>query len=109
MQVLSREQVTGNQVDLRTTRPAHINGNAQQTLSNEPVQAFADVLFNAVEQVNNQELDASQLEQKLAVSPDEVDIHEVMIASEKARLSVSLLKSVVDKAIKAYNDIMMIR
>jgi flagellar hook-basal body complex protein FliE len=46
---------------------------------------------------------------KVAISPDEVDIHEVMIASEKARLSVSLFKTVVDKAIKAYNDIMMIR
>lgn len=109
MQVLSREQVSGNQVEMRTTRSLHINGNQQASLATEPVQAFGDVLFNAIQQVNNQQVDASQLEQKLAISPDEVDIHEVMIASEKARLSVSLLKAVVDKAIKAYNDIMMIR
>lgn len=109
MQVLSREQVTGNTVDLRTTRSSHIGSVPQAEAAHEPVQAFADVLLNAVQQVNNQELDAAQLEQKLAVSPDEVDIHEVMIASEKARLSVSLFKTVIDKAIKSYNDIMMIR
>ena len=46
---------------------------------------------------------------KWCLNPEKVDVHEVMIASEKARMSLSFLKSITEKAMKAYNDIMMLR
>lgn len=109
MQILDRSHVLGNHVELQTTEKAHISDKETVSLSKGAVPSFANVLVNAVEQVNGNQIKSGQLEQELVLHPDEVNVHEVMIASEKARLSLALMKSVTEKALKAYNDIMMIR
>jgi len=110
MDGFSTSQVSGNNVELLTTNKSHFNAGGEKSIkTGDPVDEFSKVLFNAVEQVNKTQLDADDLEQKMIVSPDQVNIHEVMITSEKARLSISFFKSITEKAIKAYNDIMMIR
>lgn len=110
MESINRNQATGNQVHLQTTSSMHFNdaGMHPKTVQ-EPKDTFSKILFQAVNDANNQQQSADELEEKMALYPDQVDIHEVMIASEKARLSVSFFKSITEKAIRAYNDIMMIR
>lgn len=109
MQIFNRTQVVGNQVDLATTQNRHISDKEAVKKSDDPVKPFAQVFLNAVDHVNGLQADSSRLEQEMIYNPDGVDIHEVMIASEKARLSLSMLKTLTDKALKAYNEIMMIR
>jgi len=110
MEVYSKEQVVGTRIDLKRTNPLHFNteGITSQK-ETDPVESFSDVLFNVVNQANQLQQNADDLEQKMIVSPEEVNVHEVMIASEKARLSITFLKSITEKALKAYNDIMMLR
>ncbi len=67
------------------------------------------MFFNAVNEANSLQHQFDELEEKMMLYPEEVNIHEVMIASEKARLSVSMLKTVIEKAIRAYNDIVTMR
>ena len=109
VEIYSKQQVIGDSISLSTDKKMHINGKNEPVKSDDPVKPFAEVLFNAVDQVNQLQLDSNNLEQAWIVAPDQVDIHQVMIASEKARMSVSFMKTIVEKAIKAYNEIMMIR
>lgn len=67
--------------------------------------SFANMLGNAIEQVNDSQLESNQAAQKL-IDGDETDLHNVMIASEKASISLSTAVEVRDKAINAYQSIM---
>ncbi len=109
MEIYSRSQVVGNHVSLNTTQNTHISDKPGVPKSDDPVKPFAEVFLNAVDHVNGLQTNASDMEQELIYNPDQVNVHEVMIASEKARLSLTMLKTLTDKALKAYNDIMMIR
>jgi flagellar hook-basal body complex protein FliE len=110
MDIYSRTAVSGNNVELATTSKQHFNGKgAIGEPSKDPVDGFSQVLFNVVDQVNASQANADDLEQKMIMSPETVNEHEVMIAMEKARLSISYFKSITEKAIRAYNDIMTIR
>jgi flagellar hook-basal body complex protein FliE len=42
-------------------------------------------------------------------NPNSVEAHEVMIASEKARISLTFTKTVVDGIIRAYRDLTNLR
>ncbi|MGL5956064.1 MAG: flagellar hook-basal body complex protein FliE [Brevinema sp.] len=88
--------------------PRHINKN--QTGDSKGIeQNFAEVFFNAVNQINNQQTEADQLQQAAITAPDSVNVADILIATEKARLSVGMLKSVTERATRAYTEIMNIR
>lgn len=61
---------------------------------------FKDVLDNA----NRQQLKADEAVSDLLTGEIE-DVHQVMIATEKARLSLQLAAQVTNKVIEAYKDI----
>lgn len=109
MQILNRTQITGNNVAVKTMNEKHFTGKPKLEPNDDVVKPFADLLFKAVDKVNSHQLDANDLQHTLAINPEEVNIHEVMIATEKARLSVSFFKTIIEKAVKAYQEIMMIR
>lgn len=110
MQVYTRDQVSGDTVNLTATSSSHFEEDQLVPMSEDgPEEAFSDLIFAAVENVNDAQNEASELETMMVVSPDEVNIHEVMIASEKARLSVTMMKTVVEKALSAYQEILNIR
>lgn len=111
MEVLSRNQVQGNNVQLRTSSEMHFNGAGYMNKNDRTgdPDAFAQVLLNSIDEVNSQQQKADDLQQKMVLYPDQVNVDEVVIASEKARLSMSFFKSITEKAIRAYNEIMMLR
>ena len=45
----------------------------------------------------------------MAVDPESVDIHDVQIAAEEAEMAVLFTKNIVDKAIRAYKEILNLR
>ncbi len=87
----------------------HINNNQPKRQAQNPEQSFAEVFFNAVNQVNAQQTSADQLQQDAILAPESVNIADIMIATEKARLSVSMMRSVTERAVRAYTDILNIR
>ena len=67
--------------------------------------SFQSFLMEAVNSVNNQQNQVSQLQEKIITNPDEVDIHDVTIAMSKARMSLNLAQSVIDRLVSGWNEI----
>ena len=66
---------------------------------------FGDLLKKAVESVNTMQHEAGRLEEAVA-NGENVNIHQAVIAGEKAGLSFKLLMQVRNKMIEAYQEIM---
>jgi flagellar hook-basal body complex protein FliE len=67
--------------------------------------SFKDFFNDALHKVNDTQKNSNIMTEKFALG--EVDnIHEVMIASEKAKLSLDLTLEIRNKVVEAYKDIM---
>ena len=73
--------------------------------SNKQGPGFGDLLKNAVESVNAMQQEAWHLKEGVAKG-ENVNIHQAVIAGEKAGLSFKLLMQVRNKMIDAYQEIM---
>jgi len=67
--------------------------------------SFQDYLMDAVNTVNSQQLDVTNIQEQLITNPDEVDIHDVTIAMSKARMSLNLAQTVIDRLVSGWNEI----
>ena len=67
--------------------------------------SFGAVLKGTIDQVNKVQREADQAIQELATG-NEKDIHQTMIALEKATVSFQLMMQVRNKIISAYEEIM---
>lgn len=75
----------------------------EEKKSANPV-TFGDFFQEALQKVNRQQLEAEDALQGL-MSGEAQDLHEIMIATEKARLSLQLTVQVTNKIIEAYREI----
>jgi flagellar hook-basal body complex protein FliE len=76
---------------------------APQSEASEP--AFDEVLKAAVQSVDRLQKEANQAMRQLAVDGS-VDIHQTMIAMEKADLSFRLMLQIRNKLVEAYQEVM---
>ena len=67
--------------------------------------SFQSYLLDALTTVNTQQLDVNAVEEKLITHPDEVDIQDVTIAMAKARQSLNLAQTVIDRLVTGWNEI----
>jgi flagellar hook-basal body complex protein FliE len=125
--LLPAAQAYGHRIALKTSDPRHIAagrlaapGNgllatrageaaAPQTPAEASEGSFAGLFLQALGQVNAQQLRAQDLSQALITDPESVDIHDVTVALAEANLSLSMAKAVIDRAIRAYREIVNIR
>ncbi|GIX42198.1 MAG: flagellar hook-basal body complex protein FliE [Leptospiraceae bacterium] len=63
-------------------------------------------LLGSVEQLSNE---SDELTKKAVYDPDNVDVHEIMIAAQKARFALNLTKTITDGVIRAYKELTMPR
>ena len=82
-----------------------VNSTSQVGETQKTGKTFQSYLIDAVNTVNQQQIDVNKLQEKLITSPDEVDIHDVTIAMSKARMSLNLAQSVIDRMITGWNEI----
>ena len=67
--------------------------------------SFGDTLNQAIADVNGLQQEAGKAVEKM-VAGESTDLHEVMIAVEKARTSFDLLMEIRNKTIDVYREIM---
>jgi flagellar hook-basal body complex protein FliE len=67
--------------------------------------SFGETLTQAVRDVNALQGEAGKAVQRM-VSGEEADIHNVMVAVEKAKTSFELLMEIRNKTVEAYREIM---
>lgn len=97
----------GNVVELKVTDPRHFSEKPEGQI--EGNSGFSSYLRSAIEEVNNLQVDSKKLSEKMITDPDSVDIHSVMIAGQKAEMSLTLTKAIRDEAIKAYRELSNLR
>lgn len=71
-------------------------------------QAFSDYFKNKLNEVNELQKDSQEMTASFAAGETE-NIHDVMIAAEKAKVAVNLTTAVQTKALDAYNEIMRLQ
>lgn len=82
-----------------------LNTVSNQVTSADAQQQFADALKNAIASVNEQQKTSDVMTQKL-INGGDVDLHEVMVASQKASITLNTTIEIRNKAIEAYQEIM---
>lgn len=100
--------ITRNSVGTEAISKVNKINQSSQAASVSPanqVKSFQDYLLEAVNSVNNQQLEVSSLQEKLITDPDSVDVHDVTIAMSKARMSLNLAQTVIDRLVTSWNEI----
>jgi flagellar hook-basal body complex protein FliE len=89
---------------LNPNLPIQPPGLRQTAIPLPPSSGFGETLREAVSEVDNLNLDAGHKVQSL-IEGSGVDVHDAMIAVEKADLSFQLMLQVRNKVVQAYQQI----
>lgn len=107
-------------LQMNRTNPLHAGAMPLSNIQNSPLnripnlagdnqaqkrQTFSNYLTEALKSMNQNQLDVSALQEKVITDPDSVDIHDVTIATAKARMSLNLAQTVIDRIVQDWNEI----
>jgi len=111
MAIIDPSQALGDVVSLVRTNPRHLAGiGAPAAPAGGGVeQKFGDLLLGALGNVNDSQLRAMDLSQRMITDPSSVNVEDVTIALADANLALSMTKSIVDRALAAYREIINMR
>lgn len=99
-------QAKGYQVNMNSTSPKHFNY-IEKTDNNSST--FLNYLKNSISQTNNAIVEAELLQQQLVMDPDSTNIDDVTIAAKEAEIALNLTKTVINKLITGYKELINIR
>ncbi len=110
MKIYNGIDVIGDRVKLEATNKKHFPIIEGVSKKNEDVEkSFGALLNNALKRVNDLQIKSDEMTQKMIAYPDEVNIHDVMIAAQKAKMSLEFVKAIRDRVVKAYQEIINMR
>lgn len=95
-------------VSLPSVQPIFTANNAstvQSTTSFGSQQSFASVLKDSIDQLNQSQVNADNMTSQL-INGGNVDLSQVMIAQQKANITLSAAVEVRNKVVDAYQQIM---
>jgi flagellar hook-basal body complex protein FliE len=108
--MITNVSFNGNVIRMNSSDPLHYTNDEPLKRDVDDVSgSFADMLKSAVAKTNDLQVDAETLMKRMVVEPESVDIHQVMIATQKAEIALGLTKAVRDGAINAYRELMNLR
>lgn len=87
-----------NRIGLSGIKPINTNAN------NEKETDFRAVLNEQLNKLNDKQVEADNYINDL-ISGNDVDLHQVMIATEEARLSLELAVQIRNKVVEAYKEL----
>lgn len=96
----------GYKVSMNSTSPKHFNY-IEKNSDNTP--NFLNYLTKSITDTNEALVNAEILQQKLVEDPDNTNIDEVTIAAKEAEIALNLTKSVINKLITGYKELINIR
>ena len=99
---------------LNRTDPAHIgkgplDGSSNVSSAPKKQGTFETYLLDAVSEMNDQQLAVSKLQEQVITDPDSVEIHEVTTAMAKAKMSMNLAQTVIERLVSGWNEISQTR
>lgn len=105
---IAPDQASGNTINLWRTNPRHVAGFGEQQ-SGGGSTGFGQMLFDGLNQVNDLQQEHSKLAVQAITDPTSINAHDLTIAQAKASLALNITKNVVDRVIRAYQDIINVR
>jgi flagellar hook-basal body complex protein FliE len=99
----------GNMIEMKTSSPLHYGNRPSTAKSDDVAGSFAEMFNGLVGRVNDLQIDAESITQKMIYEPGSVDIHTVMIAQQKAEVALLFTKAVRDEAIRSYRELINLR
>lgn len=75
-----------------------------QKSGDKAISGFGNVLSDFIGSVNNQQIDSSKITNDF-INVGNVEIHDVMIAGEKAKTSLELLMEIRNKTVDMYKEL----
>jgi len=99
-------QPKGYQVRMNSTSPKHFNYIEK---NDNDSSLFLNYLKNSVIDTNDAIVNAEVLQQQLVIDPDSTNIDEVTIAAKEAEIALNLTKTVINKLITGYKELINIR
>ena len=75
------------------------------TTQKEGTLSFKDYLLQGLDTVNTQQNDVTKIQERLITDPDSVDVQDVTIAMQKARMSLNLAQTIIDRLVTDWNEI----
>jgi flagellar hook-basal body complex protein FliE len=85
-------------------KPYRLATDTESTIKPTSTPAFSDMLRDFIEDVNTLQLDSKHQTERL-IRGEPVELHDVMIAAEKAKTSFELLLELRNKALDLYREI----
>jgi flagellar hook-basal body complex protein FliE len=70
---------------------------------------FADTMLRALDKVSGDQQTASSLIQTAIINPDAVDIHDITIAQAEASMSLNIARTVLNRLVQDWKDIINTR
>lgn len=105
--------IKGHQVEVATTHQNHFRTdmkNLAGKAKDVPAKVdFFTFLQSSLSSVNEKDLQAEEMAERMVTNPEEVEVHDVMIALEKAKMALNLTRVIRDSAIKSYREITNLR
>lgn len=100
------KKVDVSSVEVQNFRQDMVSSTNDIELSDNPVaMSFEQVLLKTFDLMNKKQTRVDALSEKMIINPESVDPHDLTIAMAEAGLSLKMTQTIVDKAIKAWNDI----
>lgn len=111
MELFKAQNVSGHVVTMSRTNARHMDSSGRTGLPPGELEksSFGGLVARAVGKVSDKQLEADEMFERMITHPDEVEPHDVTIAMAQAEMSLKLTKTIVDRAVKAYNDITAMR
>lgn len=110
MIIRGMEDLTGHIVKMKTSNSLHYDNTVRKEYETDDVSSsFKDMFNSAIGRINDLQVNTEELTQKMVYEPESVDIHQVMIATQKAEIALGFTKAVRDEAIRAYRELMNLR
>jgi flagellar hook-basal body complex protein FliE len=125
MTLYKPELVSGDKVALAVTNPRHlVPATGRYAASGEVLSAlggkvgaeavlrsgsFEDAMLSALDTVNTDQIDSTNLMQQMVTDPDSVDAHDVTIGMARANLSLNITRVVLDRIVRGWKEIINTR
>ncbi|MFL0251636.1 flagellar hook-basal body complex protein FliE [Clostridium neuense] len=85
-------------------RNNQVNSNDSENNSDNDKVDFGQILENKLSAVNDKQVSAQEISKQF-VEGDDVDVHQVMLSTEEAKLSLDLAIQVRNKLVDAYQEL----
>lgn len=125
MNILKPELVSGDKIAMMITNPRHLapktgkveaSGEALSLLGGKVgseaalrAGSFEDAMLKALDAVNTDQNTSSELMMAAVVDPDSVDAHDVTTAMAKANLSLNIARTVLDRIVRGWKEVINTR